>query len=211
MRAAFGLPFALLAMIAVPVAAGMTEYGWCLHGIREDCATAHVDAKGRMICTATGKILKMEGECRHERVKQEDLRADDLEPEGLDDYLRWRYATQSVPDAVLQSMTSDMLRVFRNTFFAGHGRVFRDRTLDAFFRGFPWYKPRAGFRESDLSAVEKANVAKAAVAEAERLNVEKNASPHPAGLGPFVSASQAKAEEAVPASVPKSKDAVPAP
>jgi hypothetical protein len=179
---------ASLAIVAAPAAAGMVDNGACLHDARVTCATIHIDAKGRMICSPTGEKIDVGSECTGIRAHPEDLRADDLEPEGLDDYSLWRYAKESVPEAVLQSMTADMLRVFRNTFFAGHGRVFKDRTLDAFFRGFSWYKPRASFRESDLSAVERANVAKAVVAEAARAKAEKEAGDRFPALGPFVPA-----------------------
>lgn len=175
MIATFAFASALFGLAAAPAAAGMTETGYCLHEIRADCATTHVDAKGRMTCTQTGKALKMKDECGPHRVTEEDLRADDIEPEGLDAYSRWRFATEAVADDALASMNADMLRVFRNTFFAGHGRVFADKALDRFFRGFSWYKPRAGFREADLSAVEKSNVARAAALEAELRKDQKAA------------------------------------
>ncbi len=169
----------------------MDDSGMCLHWARIDCPTAHVDGEGGLTCAATAKEVVLEDECRGGISGRAELRLDDLEPEGLEDYLRWRYVSEPVPKAVLDSMTADMLRVFRNTFFAGHGRVFKDRTLDGFFRGFSWYKPRAEFRESDLNPIEKGNVAKAEAAEKVRRAAEKRGRHRGAALAPFIAADKA--------------------
>lgn len=178
-------------LAAVPAFAGDADGAMCLHWARQDCPTAHLAADGRLMCAATGKEIELTEECAGSRVGASDLRVDDLSPEGLDRYSRWRYATELVPKAVLMSMTAGMLRVFRNTFFAGHGRAFHDRALAAYFRGFSWYKPRADFRAADLSAIEKANVARAAAVEKE-LRAETKKDGRAPALWPFISADAAE-------------------
>jgi len=81
-----------------------------------------------------------------------DLGPGDVESGG------WKYSTQPVPRDALASLSSEGLRLFRNAFFAVHGRAFEDPGLAAEFSKKAWYKPRAGFRMPDLSAVEKRNV-----------------------------------------------------
>ena len=51
------------------------------------------------------------------------------------------------------------VRLLRNEIFARHGRVFKDKALQAYFSSMPWYKPNPAFNESMLSAREKQNVA----------------------------------------------------
>jgi hypothetical protein len=51
------------------------------------------------------------------------------------------------------------VRLLRNEIFARHGRVFKDKALQAYFSSMPWYKPNAAFDDSMLTAIEKANVA----------------------------------------------------
>ena len=182
---------AVLLLLSGTTHAGMDDSGMCLHWARIECPTVHLDGDGLLTCTATGKAVVLEDECRGGVSGPAELRLDDLEPEGLEDYSRWRYVSEPVPKPVLDSMTAGMLRVFRNTFFAGHGRVFKDRALNGFFRGFSWYKPRADFREADLGAVEKANVDKADAAEKVRRAAEKRGSRRAAALAPFITADKA--------------------
>ncbi|PKL80193.1 MAG: hypothetical protein CVV27_00840, partial [Candidatus Melainabacteria bacterium HGW-Melainabacteria-1] len=49
------------------------------------------------------------------------------------------------------------LLVSRNQIYARHGRVFTHKALRDYFLSWPWYKPDPKYRESRLSAVEKAN------------------------------------------------------
>lgn len=157
--------FALAPLISLPAAASDMSDGECVHWVRLSCAAVHFDKTGHPSCIGKRQSRLGAGECADRAFGPDALREDDEEPDGLDEYARWRYASSPVSDDVLESMSPEMLRAFRNTFFAGHGRVFKDRGLDAYFRGFPWYKPRAGFREADLSDVEKLNAKKAGARE----------------------------------------------
>ncbi len=50
------------------------------------------------------------------------------------------------------------LWMLRNSYFAKHGRPFRNYELHGFFMKQPWYKPNENFSESDLSENDKYNV-----------------------------------------------------
>lgn len=156
----------LASVLAAPGAASDMSDGECVRWVREACPTVHFDKAGRPVCRAKRRRPLEAGECADRAFGPDALREADEEPEGLDDYARWRYASSPVPDDVLDSMGAETLRVFRNTFFAGHGRIFKDAELDAYFRGFAWYKPRTDFRASDLSETETRNAARAAESEA---------------------------------------------
>ncbi len=54
-------------------------------------------------------------------------------------------------------LSANLRRIARNEIFARRGRVFRDPSLDKFFRTKKWYRPVSG--EVELTAIEKANVA----------------------------------------------------
>lgn len=56
------------------------------------------------------------------------------------------------------SRDSWSLMLARNEIYARHGRPFQDPVLRAYFAALPWYKPRAGYKDSDLTALERANV-----------------------------------------------------
>jgi hypothetical protein len=49
------------------------------------------------------------------------------------------------------------VRLLRNEIYARHGRIFKDKTLQAYFAGLPWYKPNPDFNESMLTPLEKQN------------------------------------------------------
>ena len=51
------------------------------------------------------------------------------------------------------------VRLLRNEIFARHGRVFKDKALQAYFSAMPWYKPNPAFTESMLTPRELANAA----------------------------------------------------
>ncbi len=46
-----------------------------------------------------------------------------------------------VTEDELKDLTQEELRIARNEIMARHGRIFRDPTLDAYFRSKEWYKP----------------------------------------------------------------------
>ena len=49
------------------------------------------------------------------------------------------------------------VRLLRNEIYARHGRIFKDKALQSYFAGMPWYKPNPAFNESMLTALEKKN------------------------------------------------------
>jgi hypothetical protein len=80
-----------------------------------------------------------------------------------DSYDAWEYASSPVKEEFLDTLSRAQLRLLRNTFFAGHGRTFDDPELQRHFdlqsaKNYGWYRPRADFKETDLSPVERDNV-----------------------------------------------------
>ena len=71
-------------------------------------------------------------------------------------YADWKYSKTQVPEEILAGLSLKELRLFRNTFFAGHGRVFSDPKLTRHFKTFPWYRPEP--KSSGLSLVEEQNI-----------------------------------------------------
>lgn len=62
-------------------------------------------------------------------------------------------------DADLRGLSKSQLRILRNTIYARHGRKFKSKDLQNYFRGFSWYSPRYDeISPSSLSAVEKHNI-----------------------------------------------------
>ncbi|MDE2292307.1 MAG: YARHG domain-containing protein, partial [Elusimicrobia bacterium] len=75
------------------------------------------------------------------------------------DYRSWDYVAKPIPASLLERVPLEGLRILRNAFFAGHGRVFRDARLGAVFSRRSWYRPGSGFDLAGLGVVEKRNVA----------------------------------------------------
>jgi serine/threonine protein kinase len=50
------------------------------------------------------------------------------------------------------------LRRLRNTVFARHGRTFESSELQNYFNSRPWYSPRSGFIDAELTASDRANI-----------------------------------------------------
>ena len=69
------------------------------------------------------------------------------------------FTTTPLTDAMLSNVNLAELRVMRNEIYALHGRPFETPWLRDYFRAQPWYTPRKDYSDSDLSAVEKANIA----------------------------------------------------
>jgi len=49
-------------------------------------------------------------------------------------------------------------RKLRNEIYARHGRIFKDRWLDGYFRSFKWYHADPHYSEAKLTALERGNV-----------------------------------------------------
>lgn len=66
-------------------------------------------------------------------------------------------ATKALTLREVAGLDDDEARHLRNEIYARHGRRFTDATLQRYFASFAWYKPDDGFRESQLSDIEKSN------------------------------------------------------
>jgi hypothetical protein len=49
------------------------------------------------------------------------------------------------------------VRLLRNELYARHGKIFKDKALQAYFSSQPWYKPNRAFSESMLTDLERKN------------------------------------------------------
>lgn len=58
-----------------------------------------------------------------------------------DDYILPNSDKAYVTEDELKKLTQEELRIARNEIMARHGRIFRDPTLDAYFRSKEWYQP----------------------------------------------------------------------
>jgi len=74
----------------------------------------------------------------------------------------WAYSKQIIPDEVLEPLSDMELRIFRNSFYAAHGQVFKSPALNEYFKAIPCYQPHSDFKESDLNDTEKSNIKKIA-------------------------------------------------
>jgi len=75
-------------------------------------------------------------------------------------YGNFDFAGKPVDEDFLDILSLAQLRLFRNAFYAFHGKVFNSSDLDRYFRNTYWYKPTDDYRESDLSDIERENVRK---------------------------------------------------
>ena len=62
-------------------------------------------------------------------------------------------------ERMLTNVSINDLRLLRNEVYARHGRPFQTPWLAQYFRSAPWYAPRQGFSDAELSATERANIA----------------------------------------------------
>jgi hypothetical protein len=68
-------------------------------------------------------------------------------------------STQPVNKQLLDGLFLEDARKLRYEILARRGKVFNDKWLNKYFASFAWYKPNRNFKESDLNAVERQNVA----------------------------------------------------
>jgi len=71
-------------------------------------------------------------------------------------------------DSLLSVVSLYDLRLLRNEVFARRGRRFQTPWLQDYFSAQHWYRPRADFRDTDLSEIEKSNVKLITATEARR-------------------------------------------
>jgi hypothetical protein len=85
-----------------------------------------------------------------------------------DEYMPWETAkvfyydlditVRPVKESILDTLSLKQLRILQNEIYARHGKVFEDDTLREYFSCQTRYKPKDGFSESELNAIEKQNV-----------------------------------------------------
>jgi hypothetical protein len=71
----------------------------------------------------------------------------------------------------LEILSLRELKVLRNWIYATHGKIFSEPELDKHFRKQTWYKPSEKFQESDLSSLERENIAAITVYENELIEM----------------------------------------
>jgi hypothetical protein len=64
-----------------------------------------------------------------------------------------------VSEAQLADLSRRDLRILRNTIFARHGRPFKSEILQQYFAQKEWYKVDKSYKDTDLTDVDKANIA----------------------------------------------------
>jgi hypothetical protein len=69
------------------------------------------------------------------------------------------HATSPITDSMLAGASLLELRILRNEVYALHGRRFQTPWLRYYFNDQPWYKADPSFKESDLTAVDRQNIA----------------------------------------------------
>jgi hypothetical protein len=80
-------------------------------------------------------------------------------------------STTPVTNALLEGMFLEDARKLRHEIYARHGRVFKDRWLQSYFKSFDWYKPNPRYTDAALTQVERQNVAAIAAYEKKATSV----------------------------------------
>jgi hypothetical protein len=81
-----------------------------------------------------------------------------LQPWEVEGYFHFK--DKPVGDDFLDILSLSQLRLFRNAFYALHGKKFGAPDLDAYFRNSEWYQPRNDYRDTNLTEIERENVRK---------------------------------------------------
>ena len=66
---------------------------------------------------------------------------------------------QALVRSDLAGIADPDLRMLRNTVYARHGRIFDAPDLQRYFSTRPWYRPRSEYKDADLTASDRANIA----------------------------------------------------
>lgn len=74
-----------------------------------------------------------------------------------EDQVHRSLSTEKLTEDALSNLYLEDLHKLRNEIYARHGRVFKDKWLQSYFSSLPWYKPNPKYKDSMLSAVERAN------------------------------------------------------
>lgn len=85
--------------------------------------------------------------------------------------LKESLSTRPVTESLLEGMFLEDARKLRNEIYARHGKVFKDRWLQSYFKSFDWYKPNPRYSDSALTEVERQNAAAIAAYEKKATSV----------------------------------------
>jgi hypothetical protein len=80
-------------------------------------------------------------------------------------------STQPVTNALFEGMFLEDARKLRNEIYARHGKVFKDKWLQSYFKSFDWYKPNPRYTDAALTEVERQNAAAIAAYEKKATSV----------------------------------------
>lgn len=80
-------------------------------------------------------------------------------------------STSRVTESLFEGMFLEDARKLRNEIYARHGKVFKDRWLQGYFKSFPWYKPNPKYTDAALTEVERQNAAAIAAYEKKATSV----------------------------------------
>jgi hypothetical protein len=73
--------------------------------------------------------------------------------------LKESLSTNAVSKALLDGLYLEDARKLRDEIYAHHGKVFKDKWRNNYFRSFAWYKPNPGYSDQALTSIERKNVA----------------------------------------------------
>ena len=92
-----------------------------------------------------------------------------LGAQALEVWERFDFAHRRVDTASIERMSLQDLRSLRGIVFGRHGRPFTDeKDVQQYLKSRPWYHPDTSFKNSRLSAMEKANIDVIRLAEAHK-------------------------------------------
>ncbi|HEX7958229.1 MAG TPA: YARHG domain-containing protein [Pyrinomonadaceae bacterium] len=80
-------------------------------------------------------------------------------------------SAQPIPKGLLEGMFLEDARKLRNEIYARHGKVFKDRWLQGYFKSFDWYRPNPKYTDAALTEVERQNAAAIAAYEKKATSV----------------------------------------
>ncbi|MFA5779759.1 MAG: YARHG domain-containing protein [Elusimicrobiota bacterium] len=79
-------------------------------------------------------------------------------------HIPWGYSfdwdKNKLDEPCLELLSMWQLKIFRNEFYARHGRIFKDKKLQEYFESQDWYKPNPNFSEKMLNKTELENIKK---------------------------------------------------
>ena len=99
------------------------------------------------------------------RESAKDVELTAIEKKNVDTIVKYEaqlkesLTTTPVSQTLLDGLFIEDAKKLRNEIYARHGRVFKDKWLNKYFRSFDWYKPDPSYSDSSLSSIERQNVA----------------------------------------------------